>query len=297
MLGLDYSGGRPGGAAIYAAGYRFVVRYLENGLGSGRVNLNAAEVANLHANGIAVALVWESQANRAMQGRAAGAADAAAADRAAKASGVAGLPIYFAIDFDIPDYAPTATSPRAKLGACGDYFDGVATMLPHNRIGVYGGYWAVRRTLDAGLATWAWQTVAWSGGQTDPRIHLYQRAGYVTIAGVQCDVNETRQRQFGQNPPGDDMSDLDIPIQRQGRTDITLAQFVASADDVTDETRAQTKAGFDALKQQVANLAAKVEALTAPAAPQIDLDALAAKVASHIHLTGNVVAEGDQPVS
>jgi hypothetical protein len=200
VLGLDYSGGRPAGKAVAVAGYGFVARYLPNGLASGRVNLSPAEVSDMHAAGVAVVMVWESQANRAAAGRSAGVADATFAMAQAKVVGLDKLPIYFAVDFDLPDYSPAATSPVAKLGPVGEYFAGVVSVLGLARTGVYGGYWAVRRVLDAGLATWAWQTVAWSGGNVDPRIHLYQRAGYVTVDGVQCDVNEARQTNFGQGP-------------------------------------------------------------------------------------------------
>jgi len=196
MLGLDYSGGRPGGAAIAAAGYRFAMRYLDNGLG-GRVNLTAAEFTDLRVHGVEVGLVWETQSSRATQGFAAGQADARAAAAAAQAVGADGWPIYFAVDFDIPDYDASA-DPLPSLGPVGLYFGGVLTELPLWRVGVYGGFYAVSRVLDAGLASLAWQTLAWSGGQVDPRVHLVQRIGYVTVAGVQCDVNEQRQRYFGQ---------------------------------------------------------------------------------------------------
>lgn len=198
MLGLDYSGGRPRGAAVRAAGYGFVVRYLENGLVSDRVNINAAEFADMRNNGVAVGLVWESQAQRATAGHDAGVADAQRAVRSAEAIGAAGWPIYLAIDFDIPDYAPKSSDPRAKLGPCGDYLAGAASVLGRGRTGVYGGFYAVSRALDAGLVTFAWQTVAWSGGQTDPRIHLFQRVGTITVDGVACDVDEARKSDFGQ---------------------------------------------------------------------------------------------------
>jgi hypothetical protein len=230
VLGLDYSGSRPSGAAVARAGFGFVVRYLPNGLTSPRVNVSATEVADMRANGVAVALVWESLANRAAQGRAAGIADATMAIAQATVVGLPDSPIYFAVDFDIPDYNPSATSPRAKLGPVGDYFDGVASVLDHTRIGVYGGYWAVRRCLDAGLASWAWQTAAWSGGQVDPRIHLFQRIGYVVVDGVQCDVNEARQNNFGQNASGgDDMTPDDL-ISPDGLLD-------ASGKQVTDKAK------------------------------------------------------------
>jgi hypothetical protein len=205
-LGLDYSGGRPTAAQIRAGGFTFVVRYLENGLGPGRANLTGAEYMDLTFGGIRTALVWESQANRAAAGFTAGQADARAADASAyKATALADLPIYFAVDFDIPDYAPNADGNTAigaleKLGPVGAYFGGVLSVLPLARVGVYGGYWAVKRTLDAGLTHLAWQTLAWSGNQTDPRIHLLQRIGYVIVGGVECDVNEQRSEDFGWKP-------------------------------------------------------------------------------------------------
>ena len=103
-----------------AAGYGFVVRYLDNGLVSSRVNINAAEFEDLSRNGIAVALVWESQAERASAGHDAGVQDATRAVREAAAIGAAGWPIYFAIAFEIPEFAARSTDPRAKLGPCGD---------------------------------------------------------------------------------------------------------------------------------------------------------------------------------
>jgi hypothetical protein len=232
MLGLDYSAGRPSGGAVAGAGFGFVARYLANGL-SGRVDLTAGEVQDMHAHGVAVALVWErkllNQPDRATEGQPAGTADAQAADAQAKAIGLPDLPIYFAIDFDIPDYNPGSADPRAKLGPVASYFDGIRSVLPAARVGVYGGYWAVKRVLDAGLAVWAWQTVAWSGGQEDPRIHLFQRIGTVTVDGVGCDVNEARQDQFGQNGANSMASVWDEQISPTGLVDKNGKQITDAA--------------------------------------------------------------------
>lgn len=200
MLGLDYSTGPPTGAQIRAAGYDFVVRYLDNGI-PGRVNLSVHEVMDMQANGVQIALVWESSAQRATAGATAGTADGAAAAVAARALGLDGWPIYFAVDFDIPDYAPASTDPLAKLGPVGAYFQGVRSALALPRIGVYGGYWAVSRALNAGLAALAWQTAAWSGGNVDTRAALFQNLAGVTVGGVGCDVNEQRASYFGQSAP------------------------------------------------------------------------------------------------
>lgn len=289
MLGLDYSGGRPSGAAVAGAGYGFVMRYLDNGL-AGRANLTAAEVSDMHSAGVAVAVVWEKkqigQPDRVTLGRPAGVADAQAAVAQANDVGLPDNPIYFCVDFDIPDYSPGNATARAKLGPVGDYFEGVLSVLPRERVGVYGGFYAVSRVLDAGLAEWAWQTAAWSGTKVDKRIHLFQRIGIVTVDGVDCDVNEARQDEFGQQ--GDTVTADDIlnaPIDRQGagQTGTTTLRAVAAWFD----------ADLTALKT---DLGAKIDAVAAKvAAPAIDYDLLAAKVAAHIHLTATATAGGDQP--
>lgn len=278
-LGLDYSGGRPGGAAIAAAGYGFVLRYLDNGLG-GRANLTVGEVADLESHDIEIGLVWESQANRASAGFAAGQTDAAHAASSAAAAGRAGQPIYFVVDFDIPDYDPSAPGALGKLGPVGAYFGGVLSVLPLEHVGVYGGYWAVKRVLDAGLAEWAWQTMAWSGGNVDPRIHLLQRVGTVYIGGVACDVNEQRQADFGQNVGGtvnpDDLISPDGLTNADGsqKTD-KVKNFLGYADEFARQGKDNTDAiliAVQALTAKVDALAADVAALKSAAAPDFSGD-------------------------
>ena len=80
--------------------------------------------------------------------------------------------VYYSIDFDVPDYAPhladTAANARAKLGPVAHYFDGIHCGRSRStRSDAYGGYYAVKRLLDAKLISRAWQTAAWSGGQWD----------------------------------------------------------------------------------------------------------------------------------
>ncbi|QUQ66046.1 glycoside hydrolase domain-containing protein [Kutzneria sp. CA-103260] len=226
IRGLDYSAGRPRGSAIRAAGYDFVLRYLDNGLGE-HVFLSAAEVADLRAAGVAIGLVFEKKLrppapDRSTLGRSAGIADAQAAIAQVNACGLAGWPIYMCIDFDIPDYAPNSSDPMAKLGPCGQYLAGAASVLGHARMGVYGGFYAVSRALDAGLATYGWQSIAWSGGQVDPRINVLQRNDLVvTIDGTECDVDEAHQSDFGQQ---------DRPVAVGGND---MAVFLKNLDDPT----------------------------------------------------------------
>lgn len=287
-----------------AANYTFVVRYLPNGL-SGRVNLNVAEVADMRANSVDVVLVWErkiiGQPDRATGGWNAGVADAQSAQAQAVACGVGTLPIYMAIDFDIPDYAPANPDARAKLGPCGDYLAGAASVLGVARTGVYGGYWAVKRALDAGLVSWAWQTAAWSGGLVDNRINLFQRAGYAYVDGVQCDVNEARTDEFGQHAREDDVTEDDIkaliayPIQREGSTltgPTSIKAVVAWFDAAVQNIQGTVTEAVNGLR---AEMDAKLAAISAPAAPEIDYDKLGASIvkealAAGVHLNTTVVS-------
>ncbi|WP_280490914.1 hypothetical protein [Nocardia asiatica] len=71
-------------------------------------------------------------------------------------------------------------------------------MLGRANVGIYGGYWPVSRALDAGYATWAWQTDAWSGTNVEARRAIHQTLRQVTVGGVRCDVNEAGATDFGQ---------------------------------------------------------------------------------------------------
>jgi hypothetical protein len=197
QLGLDYSSGRPRAGEVARAGYRFVARYLS--YAGNPKDLTASEVADMQAYGIAIVLVFETTAGRAGDGFQAGVTDARAAQVEANSLGLGSLPIYMAVDYDVPDYAPSTADPRSKLGPVAGYLQGAVSVLGLRRTGVYGGYWTVSRALAAGLAGYAWQSVAWSGGQTASGIHLYQRAATVVVDGIQCDVNESRAVDFGQS--------------------------------------------------------------------------------------------------
>ncbi|MFC8717788.1 glycoside hydrolase domain-containing protein [Kitasatospora sp. NPDC057198] len=175
--GVDYAWGRPGGAALAAAGHTFVMRYLSRDRSK---NLTAEELADLRAHGLRVGLVWETTANRAGSGYAAGADDARQALAQADALGLTGALIYAAVDYDVQE---------AGLPAVRDYFRGWNTVLPAWRTGVYGGYRAVQDIVGQGLAVHGWQTTAWSNGHWSEHTDIRQVGGTATIGGVQCDLN------------------------------------------------------------------------------------------------------------
>ena len=189
-FGIDYAWGTPDYSALVKAGVKFACRYLSYDKAK---NLDAAEARALAAHGIDCVVVWETTANRALAGRAAGQADAREADRQAKACRMPkGRPIYFAVDFDASE------ADQALVNA---YFKGVGSVLGKRRVGVYGGLWPVRRLLAAGLVTYAWQTYAWSGGRWESKTHLRQYSNGHRLAGVSCDYNRATADDFGQWRP------------------------------------------------------------------------------------------------
>lgn len=190
LFGVDYAWGRPGAAALVRAGAHFACRYLSHDASK---NLQRGEARELAAAGIDLVVVWETTARRPLDGRGAGAVDARTADRQADALGMPDdRPIYFAADWD---------ATPAQQAAINAYLDGAASVLGRARVGLYGGYWPLSRALDAGKATWGWQTYAWSGGRWTPDACLQQYSNGHTINGVSVDYNRAVKADFGQWRP------------------------------------------------------------------------------------------------
>lgn len=190
-MGLDYAGGRPGGAAIRAAGYDFVVRYLSSG-GAGLPGklLTPEEADDLRDHGVSIVSNWETYANRMVEGYDAGRLDAQTAlAQVLRCGGRRDRPIYFSADWD--------ATPSEQYGI-DSYLDGAASILGRENVGIYAGFWPLSRALSAGKARWGWQTLAWSGGNLYEGRHLHQRIGFVNVGGVECDENEALADDFGQ---------------------------------------------------------------------------------------------------
>ncbi|MDN3352440.1 glycoside hydrolase domain-containing protein [Actinomadura sp. DC4] len=198
--GIDYAFGRPTMAALKSAGITFVCRYLSH---SPSKNLTSSEARTLTDAGIWIVVVWETTAKRALDGRAAGAADATSARAQARDCGMPDdRPVYFAVDWD---------ASSGQQSAINAYLDGAASVLGREQVGIYGGYGPVKRALDGGHARWAWQTYAWSGGKWDSRAQLQQYSNGHTIGGVGCDYDRAEADDYGQwrvgvTPGEDDMA-------------------------------------------------------------------------------------------
>lgn len=187
--GFDYSWGRPGAASLVAAGGRFVVRYLtfpgDNGKG-----LLKPELSELRRAGLDVAVVFQNGKTQTLGGQDAGVRDARLAESALADLGMAGWPVYFAVDFD-------ATA--AQLDVAEQYLRGAASVLGLRRTGVYGGWPTIDRCYRNRTAAWFWQTFAWSGGKLHTAAHMYQYAGD-TINGAAVDRNRAYPAEYGQHP-------------------------------------------------------------------------------------------------
>jgi hypothetical protein len=206
---LDYSFVRFTGAQLHDLGASAVCRYLTvvNDSTRGKL-LTRAEAEQLSAAGIGIVSNFEFKATDATGGYGKGKEyGALGLAQHGQAGGPSGRPIYFSVDWDVPDYAPglpnTPEHALAKLGPIADYFRGINEQVGGPQLtGAYGGYWAIKRLFEAGLVHWGWQTSAWSGGQWYPSATLRQkeyRGSY--------DVNYTDADDFGQwrvnwTPPG-----------------------------------------------------------------------------------------------
>lgn len=305
-LGVDYSTSRPGAAALKAAGYTFACRYLAAGSKkNARKALTKTEADSLRAGGVDVVSNWEIEEKAALKGRARGVADArAAAERHHACGGPPGRPIYFSVDFDIPDYAPSSGDARAKLGAVAAYFDGVVSVLGLSRTGAYGGYWAISRLFDTNLIRWGWQAYAWSSaghgarpntatvrlrGRNywfDTRAQLRQVQNGIAVNGADCDRDEAMTADFGQwgfndiKPEGNTMESL-----RDDRDFSYLyprVQAIAHLSEPADGPEKGTDLELvTAIKEIRANVARAAAAASAPSPVHVDAAAVASALAGN----------------
>lgn len=195
--GVDYAWARPGGAKLKANGKTFAMRYVDYP-GAGGKELGPEELADLKANGIAVGLVYEQTAGRIFEGGPAGTDDANQCVVSGTVLGwPADRPFYFACDADATE---------DQLAYVDDYLVGAASVLGVARVGIYGEAEVVDHCLNAGTATWGWQTYAWSGGVVSSLAHVLQYSNGEW--GGTVDFCRSLKDDFGQW--GDDMTSDEV---------------------------------------------------------------------------------------
>jgi hypothetical protein len=169
-------------ASMKTAGVQFVCRYGKN--------LVPAEAKALLAAGFGLVVVVEEGASMMLGGAPAGKAAAQHADAVVKALGMPGMPVYYAADFD------ATPSQQTPVNA---FLDGAASVIGRSRTGIYGGFYVIKRALDAGKAHFSWQTPAWSGGQWDSRVNIRQGLSF-TLGGGAVDHDTALTSDYGQWP-------------------------------------------------------------------------------------------------
>lgn len=183
LKGLDIAWARPSTAQILATGAHWVARYFSTDLSK---DLTAAEVHDYPAAGLAVVTVWETTTGRATQGRAAGIADARAAEARRRAVGLPDTHVHhFAVDED---------TSWASVQA---YFDGAASVVGSGRVGCYGGFPVIEGAAAHGIK-YLWQTTAWSGGRWSSHATIRQTGATALSGGA--DVDQAEVPDFGQFP-------------------------------------------------------------------------------------------------
>lgn len=187
---LDYSGGFPGAQNIKNKGYVGAVRYI--GRSGNPKNTTKSELLDFTNRNIGMALVFEGAATDWRGGFGAGQVNGRASRDHANSIGFpANRPIYMAVDQDVVRSGEFATMV--------EYLRGAGTSLGGSgRTGVYGEADVIDRARSAGVASWFWQTAAWSGGRRTTA-HLFQRIGTVSVGDVACDVNDVLQADWGQH--------------------------------------------------------------------------------------------------
>lgn len=204
--GIDYSYGRPGGAAIREAGFSFAMRYL--GPPSDPRCITPEERDDLHGSGVAIGLIWETAANRALSGFAGGRDDARAAlDWMVVLGAPEHVACYMTCDFD--------TDP-SNIDTVVDYVHGAASVMGYARTGIYGEYEVIAQVSLEDACRYLWQCRAWSGSpvRLHPERHLYQPFPGGTVNGALVDYDAAYGPDQGLwMPPqqeDDSMSDNDI---------------------------------------------------------------------------------------
>lgn len=209
--GVDYSAvstaGWPAPGTLKSVGKFFAVRYLADDARG----IVPPEFQAMEQGGVPVAAVFEGWGDqRQFSGWNQGVTDATYAQNKLLRTGMpATMPIYFATDWD------ATPADQANID---QYLKGCALVLGAERVGVYGGYWIVKRCVENGSAKWFWQTTAWSGGQVHPACHLYQYAYNVWIAGTNCDAMRALQDHYGQH------TDYIAPVPQPSPTPAPIPQ-------------------------------------------------------------------------
>jgi hypothetical protein len=214
LIGADYSAGRPGGAALAAAGVKVVGRYASQGRTS--INISADEVKDLRAHGIDIFVYNEHSAGYMNGGATAAQSYVPGALAVCRNAGLPDGPIFYAVDYDATlGGAPTSATALGNMRALAAFLTEAARISKSwDLVGVYGGYYVIQWLMNnLPLLKHAVQTSAWSGGHWEPRAFCRQDGYNWMINGVNCDhltVVNPDEGSLRYRTGADDMSQADV---------------------------------------------------------------------------------------
>ena len=253
--GVDYAFDRPSITGLAQVGKRFACRY--GGPGSAGKHLTRDEAMELTGHGLSIVAGAEGAADGLLGGYRAGRSWAQSAHDHYLGCGMPpSRPIYLAVDFDVqPAQWPSV---RQALAGAGE-------VLGPGRVGVYGGLNAVSWAARDGVASWFWQTYAWSGGKWFDRTHIRQYRNHVSLVGGTVDLDAAMVSDYGQwtvgslppNTGGEDMS----PEEEKTLLDAAFSVLHCYGPDSQPATAlhvwtAQTNDRLTGIDQRLANLEA-----------------------------------------
>lgn len=185
---MDYAFSSPSPVGLAQAGKNFAMRYV--GPGSDPKHLTRDEALALNRAGLWCVTLVEGAVEDPKFGFEVGRSHANAAVTMSKARGFPiNVPMYFAVDYDV-----SSTSwPQAR-----EYLRGAASVIGVARVGIYGEYDAMVWARRDGVASWFFQTYAWSGGKWYAENHVEQYRNGVSLAGGTVDLCRSKQTDFGQ---------------------------------------------------------------------------------------------------
>lgn len=195
---VDYSYGRPSPSSIKAAGYSGAMRYL----GGDSRCITPSEAGALLGAGLGIGLIWETTANRALDGRQAGVDDAHKANDCATRCGAPDATrIYYAVDF-----GPT---PDQLHGPIAEYFRGI-TSVTGRPPRAYGNA-AVMQHLCGELKLFpdSWQCAAWSYPGTAPGTPIND-GGYNLVLSPYASMLQNIGYVLGETSDHNSLMDADI---------------------------------------------------------------------------------------
>lgn len=182
MRGLDYSAGRIDGQTIKAAGYDFVIRYVDDPtVGLNSKHITPDEYDNLIQAGVTVYLVFEIDTTDALGGFSAGVQNA---HRARAGADWIGYPPGGLIFFCSDRHLTAAEIPQALA-----YLDGAVSVLGHTSVGCYGFWEYVDAAIQANKAVAYWQCGI-APDATDPVQVWQENTGTAVIGGIECDIDD-----------------------------------------------------------------------------------------------------------